>query len=147
MKLKIKVNIRHVILFWAIALVLFILFRVSREKYAQSDVVIIDGKEVIKPKISPEEEAQRKKLQAQYDKIKAEHEAVKKIMRDAEANKRDIDSKTKAAIDADLKKTAALVKKGKDDMARYERELKAKQDMSARTGQRPPPKAAHEWKG
>ena len=147
MKLKIKVNIRHVILFWAIALVLFILFRVSREKYAQSDVVIIDGKEVIKPKISPEEEAQRKKLQAQYDKIKAEHEAVKKIMRDAEANKRNIDSKTKAAIDADLKKTAALVKKGKDDMARYERELKAKQDRSARTGKRPPPKAAHQWKG
>lgn len=147
MKLKLKVNIRHVILFWAIALVLFILFRVSREKYEQSDVVIIDGKEVIKPKISPEEEAQRKKLQAQYDKIKAEHEAVKKIMRNAEANKRTIDSKTRAAIAANEKKTAALVKKGKDDMAKYERELKAKQDRSARTGKKPPPKAAHKWRG
>ena len=147
MKLKLKVNIRHVILFWAIALVLFILFRVSREKYKQSDVVIVDGKEVIKPKISPEEEAQRKKLQAQYDKIKAEHEAVKKIMRDAEANKRTIDSKTRAAIAADKKRTAALVKKGKDDMARHKRELKAKQDRSARTGRRPPPKAAHKWRG
>jgi len=91
-----------------------------------TEIIMYKGMEIIKPRLSSADEAQRKKLQAVYDKIKKENAYVKKKMSDAKLNIVNVDKQTAAAIRADKSKLGKMKRKAKDDLAMHKRDYDQK---------------------
>jgi len=127
-------GIRYVILLSIAILVVYALFKVVRETYDPNRVVVVDGKEVLKPKISPEQEAKIKKLQAEYDKMKAHHAVMIKKMKSAKTNETNVNNRTQAAINKHKSDSARKMKASGDRIKKLELELKRQQQASARAG-------------
>lgn len=146
---NIDIRLKYMFVIWLVVLSIYLYVRSKRENFMTlapgTETIMYKGMEIVKPKITPAEEAQRKKLQAAYDKIKKENMAAQKKMSDAKANVVAVDKKTATAIRNEKAKLDKMKRKAKADLAKYDKEMKSKQDKSNRTGRKPPPKATNKY--
>lgn len=127
---NIDIRFKYVFVIWLVVLSVYWYIRSRSEKFMTSapgrEIIMYKGMEIIKPRLSSADEAQRKKLQAVYDKIKKENAYVKKKMSDAKLNIVNVDKQTAAAIRADKSKLGKMKRKAKDDLAMHKRDYDQK---------------------
>lgn len=127
---NIDIRFKYVFVIWLVVLSVYWYIRSRSEKFMTSapgtEIIMYKGMEIIKPRLSSADEAQRKKLQAVYNKIKKENAYVKKKMSDAKLNIVNVDKQTAAAIRADKSKLGKMKRKAKDDLAMHKRDYDQK---------------------
>jgi len=146
---NVDIRLKYVFVIWLVVLSIYWYVRSKRENFLTlapgTETIMVDGREVVKTKLTPADEAQRLKLQAAYQKVKmANADAVMK-MSAAEANADMVDKQTVMDIADDKKKLGKMKLKAKADMVQFKKEMAAKQESSNEKGKKSPPRATKKY--
>lgn len=110
--MNVAIRIRYILFMWVLVLSFYVYYRMKRETFLMlpegAETVMVNGTEVIKPKLTEKEEAQRIKLQDAHKQAMADNIAAIQLMADAENNIIDVKEAAAKTISQEAAKLEKL---------------------------------------